>query len=119
MAVSPALTYPSKRLKVASPSSTAERVRLMVTARALNILASAAPTRLTEPHLFYRGPVVATAPEANTARRAYMMVASRAIRMSASAVVIRTFPIPYLARLTTRPSYGEQWPRFAVYGSTV
>lgn len=29
-----------------------------------------------------------------------------------------TFPTPYFARTSTRPPYGEQWPRFAQYGST-
>ena len=120
MAVVPALTYPSAR-RILQQGDATLQYRLFYVARkqtAFRFNLAITP-RFMKAQLFYRPTVTNLVVDGPLRYRMLTVVSRRQQSMAVNIIRIRTFPIPYLGRSTTRPIYGEQWPRFAVYGSTV
>ena len=120
MAVAPALTYPSAR-RIILQGDAPLRYRLFYTTRKQTALIYSFATvpRVLHPYLFYKSVSSVVVVDPQLRYRMLTVVSRRQQSMAIDIIRIRTFPIPYLGRTTTRPIYGEQWPRFAVYGSTV
>jgi hypothetical protein len=121
MAVTPALTYPSARRIIIQGDAAAQHRLLYVTSRQTErIFNLAATPRFLKAQLFYRPTVTQFVADDPLRYRLLTVVRRRQQMMSISIIRIRTFPIPYLSGGTsTRPDNGEQWPRFAVFGSKV
>lgn len=120
MAVSPALTYPSKTYHMGNGLSL-EALTTVVAKRRATLLAWSfiePMAHLVAPRLIYRSIVAALMTDSGLYGATRTVSSRRTLLIRNSLIRMRGFPIPYLARTTTRPPYGEQWPRFAQYGST-
>lgn len=121
MAVSPALTYPSaKRYHLVVDTMLRPRLLIQVQKQSLIQRSMIPPAgHMLAPRLIYRSVVVEHTTVDSLRWIAYTITNRRRISITNSLIKMRGFPIPYLSRVTTRPPYGEQWPRFAVFGSTM
>lgn len=123
MAVTPNLTFPSKRL-LAEQSFSGDPIsyRIIATARrsGMQVLVGVTP-RFLKPMLWYT-PIQHLLVQHDVSLRVRMVVRRRGVTVNIASPAKKAFsgfPVPYLPRVTTRPPYGEQWPRFAQYGSTM
>lgn len=122
MAVSPALTFPARRIRRILEADTA-KTWINFDAKKLaqlNRAALAATVHFLAPLPIYRSDAAAQLqlPEA-VQRRRVILIQKSVFYARFQKVNFRGFPVPYFPRGTTRPERGETWPRFAVYGSTV